>query len=87
LQIETEASRRRFALNKELKGKDLLKDWVFRLQAKGETSRNRVLSHDLVEYIVTKRLPVFGCVCFDKGHQKFHVDDVAALDKMFRYIF
>lgn len=76
-----------FARNKELKGKDLLKDWVFRLQAKEETSRNLALSHDLVEYIVTKRLPLFGCVCFDKGLQRFHVDNVAALDKTFRYLF
>jgi len=76
-----------FARNKEIKGKDLLKAWVFRLQARGETSHNLALASDLVEYIVTRKLPIFGCVCFDKGLQMFHVDDVASLDRTFRYLF
>jgi len=76
-----------FARNKEIKGKELLKEWVFRLQSKGIPSKNLSLAFDLVEYIATRKLPVFGCVCFDKGLQRFHVNDVAALDKTFRYLF
>jgi hypothetical protein len=76
-----------FARNREIKGKELLKDWIFRLMDKGVISRNYALAADLVNYIVTRRLPIFGCVCFDQGLQKFSVDDVSALDRTFRYLF
>src|ERR1051326_5258397 len=76
-----------FARNHEIKGKDLFKNYVFRLTAQGIASKNIALGDDLIEYIVGKRLPVFGCVCFEKHLQRFQVDDVAALDKTFRYIF
>lgn len=76
-----------FARDGEIKGKDLLKNYVFRLAEKGHPSKNLALSQDLIAYIVSKGLPVFGCVCFQKEFQKFQVDDVTALHKTFRYLF
>lgn len=76
-----------FARDNEIKGKELLKNWVFRQQALGMQSRNLDFAGELVDYIVAKRLPVFGCICFEKGMQKFQVDDVTALDKTFKYLF
>jgi Protein of unknown function (DUF3800) len=77
-----------FAKHNEIKGKDLLKNYVFRLESeKGIASKNLRLASDLIDYIVTKRLPVFGCVCFEKGLQNFRVDDVSSLDKTFKYLF
>lgn len=76
-----------FARTGEIKGKELFKNYVFALQKKGIVSKNLALGVDLVEYIHRKHLPVFGCVCFEKGIQKFQADDVTALDKTFRYLF
>lgn len=76
-----------YARNHEIKGKDLLKNYVFRLAAQGVASKNLALASDLIDYIVGKALPVFGCVCFEKGMQKFQVDDVSVLDHSFRFLF
>ncbi len=76
-----------FARDSEIKGKELLKNWVFRQQAMGRQSRNLDFASELVDYIVAKRLPVFGCICFEKAMQKFQVNDVTALDKTFKYLF
>jgi hypothetical protein len=76
-----------FAQNMEIKGKELLKNWVFKLKEQGTPSHNLELAEDLLEYITSKKLPVFGCVCHEKGLQKFQVDDVRALDKTFRFLF
>jgi hypothetical protein len=76
-----------FARDGEIKGKELFKNYVFALQKKGIVSRNLALGVDLVDYIHRKQLPVFGCVCFEKGIQKFKADNVTALDKTFRYLF
>jgi hypothetical protein len=76
-----------FARNSEIKGKDLFKNYVFKLMRQGINSRNVALANDLLEYIVGKKLPVFGCVCFEKDLLRFQVDDVTALDKTFKYLF
>lgn len=76
-----------FARNQEIKGKELLKNYIFRLAANGIQSRNLALADDLIEYIVSKNLPVFGCVCFEKRLQRFQVADVKSLDKTFCYLF
>jgi hypothetical protein len=76
-----------FARDSEIKGKDLLKNWAFKLRASGQASRNLDFASDLVDYIIAKHLPVFGCVCFEKGMQKFQVDDVTALDRTFKFLF
>jgi hypothetical protein len=76
-----------FAKDSEIKGKDLLKNYVWNLEEKGLQSRNLELARDLLSYIVTKRFYIFGCVCFEKEIQKFKCEDVVALDMTFRYIF
>lgn len=76
-----------FARDKEIKGKELLKNWAFKLQEKGRQSHNLDFASDLIDYIVAKHLPVFGCICFDKGMQKFQVDDVTVLDRTFKFLF
>src|ERR1035441_8677695 len=76
-----------FARDSEIKGKELFKNYVFALQKKGIVSKNLALGQELVEYIHARRLPVFGCVCFEKGMQNFQAEDVTSLDKTFRYLF
>ncbi|HZL78659.1 MAG TPA: DUF3800 domain-containing protein [Candidatus Limnocylindrales bacterium] len=76
-----------FAKNSEIKGKELFKNYVFALQKKGIVSKNLALGQELVEYIHARRLPVFGCVCFEKRMQNFQAEDVTSLDKTFRYLF
>lgn len=76
-----------FARDEEIKGKELLKNYVFKLEAKGIASKNLALATDLLDYLHAKRLHVFGCVCFEKGMQKFQCEDVRALDMTFRYVF
>lgn len=76
-----------FAKDGEIKGKEILKNWVFKLAAKGQPSRNLAFATDLLEYLAGKRLWVFGCVCFEQGFQKFQCEDMTALDMTFRYLF
>jgi hypothetical protein len=77
----------RYAREREIKGKELLKPYVFKLETKGITSKNLALVSDLLGYIVSKNLAVFGCVCFEDKLRAFRCEDVYALDKTFRYIF
>lgn len=76
-----------FAREGEIKGKDLLKNYAFKLEASGIESRNLALARDLLNYMQAKGLHVFGCVCFEKGMQKFQCEDMRALDRTFRYVF
>ncbi|OGV44363.1 MAG: hypothetical protein A2X48_08705 [Lentisphaerae bacterium GWF2_49_21] len=76
-----------FAKEMEIKGKDLFKNYVFRLAAKGIESKNLNFSKDLIHYIRGKKLKIFGCVCFEKSIQRFECEDVRALDMTFRYLF
>jgi hypothetical protein len=76
-----------FARDHELKGKELLKNYVFKLQAKGIESKNLSLAGDILDYLDRKGLRIFGCVCFQPRFQDFKCQDVTALDKTFRYLF
>ena len=76
-----------FAKEGEIKGKDLFKNWIFRQAGRGQPSKNLAFADDLLAYLETKKLCVFGCVCFEKEFQRFRCDDVTALDMTFRYIF
>ncbi len=76
-----------YAREQEIKGKELLKPYVFKLEAKGLVSKNLALATDLLDYLVSKKLALFGCVCFEDGLRAFRCEDVRALDKTFRYIF
>mgnify|MGYP001585866177 CR=1 FL=1 len=76
-----------YAKDREIKGKEILKNWVFKLEAKGEPSKNLAFAKDLLDYLTAKKLWVFGCVCFEQGFQKFQCEDMTALDMTFRYVF
>jgi hypothetical protein len=75
------------AKSMEIKGKELFKNYVFELEAKGLKSKNLSFGMDLLDYIVSKKLPVFGCVCFKEGLHVFRCADVRSLDKTFFFIF
>lgn len=76
-----------FAREREIKGKELLKNYVFGLAARGIESKNLALAKDLLAYMEAKGIYVFGCACFEKGMQQFKCEDVASLDITFRYVF
>lgn len=76
-----------FASDREIKGKDLLKNRVFRHLAEGTKPPGLYLTEDLLQYIRLKGLFVFACVCFEKGIQRFKCEDVRALDNTFHYLF
>ncbi len=71
----------------EIKGKELFKPYVFKLQQKGIKSKNIELGNDVLQYIVSKKLYVFGTVCFEDTLSDFSCRDVYALDKTFVYLF
>jgi hypothetical protein len=76
-----------YANEHEIKGKDIFKNFAFKLEQRGTRSHNLDFAHDLLDYMHQRKLRVFGCVCFEKKLQKFQVEDVASLDKTFRYVF
>ena len=76
-----------FASEKEIKGKELLKNRVFQKQANGINAPNIQLAEDLLQYIAFKKIPVFGCVCFEKDIQRFKCTDAKLMDKTFRFLF
>ena len=76
-----------FARDSEIKGKDLLKNYVFRLAKKHGSSTNLSFANDLLHYIKHKQLTVFGCICFEKTMQEFRCEDMSAMDVSFRFLF
>lgn len=86
-QIKRAVMGRDFAEGREVKGKELFKNWVFKLQKSGQPSRNLELGERILKMIARRKLPVFGTVCFDPVFAKFQVDDVASLDRTFFYLF
>jgi hypothetical protein len=75
------------ARDKELKGKVLLKRRAFDLRAETGESPYLALVSDLIRYIVRKKLPVFGTVCFEERNKEFKCTDVTALDRTFSHLF
>jgi hypothetical protein len=76
-----------FASEKEIKGKELLKNRVFQHLQNGTKTAALFLAEDLLDYINAKKLYVFGCVCFEQETQRFKCKDMRFLDRTFRYIF
>jgi len=76
-----------YASNHEIKGREMFKNYVFKLEKNGMRSKNLDFSQDLLEYIRLKGLKVVGCVCFEPKIQEFKVVDSAYLDRTFRYLF
>lgn len=75
------------ARDRELKGKVLLKRRAFDLRERTGASPYLALVADLVRYIIRKKLPVFGTVCFDARNKEFKCTDVTALDRTFSHLF
>lgn len=71
----------------EIKGSHLFKPYVFKLKDKGIKSKNIELGNDLLQYIVSKKLPIFGTVCFEDSLSAYSCQDVHSLDKTFIYLF
>lgn len=71
----------------EIKGSDLFKSFVFKLEKRGVKSKNLSFADDLLDYITFKNLIVLGCVCFEEELHEFKCEDVRALDKTFFYVF
>ena len=76
-----------FARDHEIKGKEMLKNYVFKMAARGQASKNLQFSEDLLRYMARKQLKVFGCVCFIKEFRNFLCEDMTSLDFTFRYLF
>lgn len=76
-----------YAREKEMKGKDLLKKFAFKMRDEHGLSNNLALVEDLVRYIKRKKIPVFGTVCLQEDLKQFACENVTALDKTFRYLF
>jgi hypothetical protein len=76
-----------FARDKEMKGKELLKPYAFKMREHHGASRNLDLVGDLVHYLRRKKIPVFGTVCFQEEFKQFACQNMTALDKTFRYLF
>jgi hypothetical protein len=77
-----------FAKDQEIKGTTLLKRHAFKIEiTRNEKSRNLELARDIVRYLIRKRIPVFGCVCFQQNIQTFKCENETALDKTFRFLF
>lgn len=76
-----------YANDHEIKGKDIFKNFAFKLEHRGIRSKNLAFANDLLDYMHHRRLRVFGCVCFERKLQRFQVEDVASLDRTFRYVF
>ncbi|MBL9160984.1 MAG: DUF3800 domain-containing protein [Verrucomicrobiales bacterium] len=76
-----------FARDGEIKGKELTKRYAFKLEEQGIVSNNLNLARDLIRYLRRKKIPVFGCVCFQEDLQGFKCQNLTALDRTFRYLF
>ena len=76
-----------FAREDEIKGKELLKNYVFRMREAHGQSKNLDLVADLIRYIKRKKFRVFGTVCFEEKFHKFKCEDMTALDMTFRFLF
>lgn len=76
-----------FAREREIKGKELLKPYAFKMREQHGNSRNLALAEDLIRYLRRKKIPVFGTVCFEESLKEFACQNMTALDKTFRYLF
>jgi hypothetical protein len=56
-----------YANEKEIKGKDIFKNFAFKLEQRGIRSNNLAFANDLLDYVHQRKLRVFGCVCFEKN--------------------
>jgi hypothetical protein len=76
-----------YARDNEIKGTELLKPYAFKMRELHGQSKNLNLALDLVRYLKSKKIPVFGTVCFEQEYKQFACQNMTALDKTYRYLF
>lgn len=75
------------AAEHEIKGNELLRASTFRVREMQGFSYHWNLAEELLHYARSRRLKVFGIVCFREDLQTFICDDERKLDLTFRYLF
>ena len=75
-----------FAMNRELKGKKLLKNKNFDLLKSGKGSAAIEFVVDLLRYLRNQRLVVFSVVAFDTSLGTFKCNDPVVLDPTYRIL-
>jgi len=76
-----------YAKERELKGKELLKSYAFKMAAKYGHSRNLELAREVLQFLHRQNVRIFGVVCFDESLRSFRCDDAKRMDITFRYLF
>jgi hypothetical protein len=72
----------------ELKSKILFKPQLFKTYPAGTVLPPYLeFANDLLQYIIAKKLFLFGSVCFEDSLSNFSCQDVCALDKTFVFLF
>lgn len=71
----------------EIKGKELLGSTTFKVREKGGISAQWSLAEDLLGFARSRRVKVFGVVCFRTGLRSFICANDTSLDVTFRDLF
>lgn len=77
---------REYAEEKELKGKRLLNNRIFRLM-KDNPENNQInitFIKEIINVLHRNKLPIFGCVCYDQQHKGFKCENAELLDSTFK---
>ena len=75
-----------YAESKEMKGKKLLNNRIFRLmEANPDTPQKNIrFVKDIIEILHRNKLPIFGCVCYDQQFRDFSCENDSLLDITFK---
>ncbi len=75
-----------YAEDKEIKGKKLLNNRTFRLQATNPESPqiNLQFVSSIIDILRRNKIPVFGCVCYDQKYRDFTCEQDNLLDITFK---
>jgi hypothetical protein len=71
----------------ELKGKDLLKNFCFRLESKGIISNGLNLARDILDYIQSRGVQFFASVVFSEKEINLSCADEYQLERPFLFLF
>lgn len=84
--LKLETMGKEYAEEKEMKGKKLLNNRIFRLMEANPNTpqKNLHFVKDIIEILHRNKLPVFGCVCYDQQQRDFNCENVNLLDITFK---
>lgn len=71
----------------EIKGNELLRKATLKAKREHGSSAHWSLAEDILSFARSRRIKVFGVVCFRAGLHSFVCGDDAAMDVTFRYLF